>query len=225
MLRAMNRSASLDDQVRDVQENMVYVVDGQPRGFRCFLTADGKGMQSTNFATGKKCWLCDDVTLITPTSIAKSVRYGAFLGSIPPRRRIGDFVHCTARVANCILHKYAMVKENNGTALFHCTSHCSVWKSCTEHTSFASITSFVMYRMRPVAWIQPRFALHCIQISLSIIASLTQKRIQHSADTIGRPFATAIQRFRAELSWDAEQLPLKDRIAPNPTLFRQETDS
>lgn len=104
-LRAMDRTCRLDDQVREVQEEMVYVVDGSPRGFRCYLTADGKGMLSSNQGPGKKCWLCDDWLSLEPTDIAGSVRYGAFLGSIPPSRRIGDCVHCTARVVNCILSR------------------------------------------------------------------------------------------------------------------------
>lgn len=102
-LRAMDRACCLDDQVREVQEHMVYVLDGTPRGFKCFLTADGKGMQSSNQSPGKKCWLCDDSLSLEPGTIAGTVRYGAFLGSIPPVCRVGDFVHCTARVTNCIL--------------------------------------------------------------------------------------------------------------------------
>ena len=102
-LRAMDRAAELDAQVREVQEEMVYVFSGVPRGFQCYLTADGKGMQSSNHSVGMKCWLCDDCLATRPQRTNTSVRYGAFLGSIPPTRRVGDYVHCTARVANCIL--------------------------------------------------------------------------------------------------------------------------
>ena len=33
------------------------------------------------------------------------VRYNAFLGSIRPERRVGDFVHCTARLTNAIFKR------------------------------------------------------------------------------------------------------------------------
>ena len=36
---------------------------------------------------------------------APAVRYGAFLRSIPPARRIGDFPHCASRVVNTFLKR------------------------------------------------------------------------------------------------------------------------
>ncbi len=32
-------------------------------------------------------------------------RYGAFIGAIPPERRVGDFNHCAARLVNAFLKR------------------------------------------------------------------------------------------------------------------------
>ena len=64
-----------------------------------------------NFREGERCWLCDGPseqwpTLLKPTDqLLTNPRYGAFLRTIPPIRRIGDYVHCTSRVVNILLKR------------------------------------------------------------------------------------------------------------------------
>lgn len=62
-------------------------------------------MRAANFLEGRKCWLCDHADTIEPQPALPHVRYGCHLGSVPPSHRIGDFVHCTARVASTILKR------------------------------------------------------------------------------------------------------------------------
>lgn len=79
-------------------------------------SGDGKLMQSTNFQESKRCWICDqdvaDYTLLQPSDHMPShVRAGAFLGVIPPARRVGDYVHCACRVANAILKRIGSLAQ------------------------------------------------------------------------------------------------------------------
>lgn len=69
---------------------------------------DGKGMSASNHARGRKCWLCRNKVEVlhhTAPHLHGVLRYGAFLPSIHPERRIGDYVHATARIANIILDR------------------------------------------------------------------------------------------------------------------------
>ena len=56
------------------------------------------------------CWICDcsvhDLANLKPRdSVARHVRYGGFLPSIPRERRVGDFVHGACRVTNAIVKR------------------------------------------------------------------------------------------------------------------------
>ena len=59
-LRALDLAAGLNQQVREVQENFTHVdrQSGHVYSFQCFLTADGKGMQSMHYERGLRCWVC-----------------------------------------------------------------------------------------------------------------------------------------------------------------------
>jgi hypothetical protein len=57
----------------------------QPKGFICYITADGKGMVASNHEVSKKCWLCNVADSVLEQHIMSNVRYGAFLGTIPFR--------------------------------------------------------------------------------------------------------------------------------------------
>ncbi len=41
------------------------------------------------------------------TQVASGVRYGAYLASVPPHRRIGDYAHAAARVVNAVFKRLA----------------------------------------------------------------------------------------------------------------------
>jgi hypothetical protein len=108
-LQTLDRCAKLTRQVEHVQRNMHHVhADGKISKLLCFLTGDGKGMQVMNYMLGARCWVCPhpynslEHLVIQPT-ISPYVRAGAFLGAIPPERRVGDYAHCACRVANALL--------------------------------------------------------------------------------------------------------------------------
>ena len=57
------------------------------------------------------------------STLPVSVRFGAYLRSIPPSNRIGDYVHCAGRVANVFLKRLVAMSlsgknEILGKALF-----------------------------------------------------------------------------------------------------------
>lgn len=145
-LFALDRASSLTDQVAFVQ-NQQHAHPAGVSSFECFLcskpayllfwpsffaesslacchlTGDGKSMQSTNFLESKKCWVCDgdvsDCTAFEPSNYMPThVRAGAFLGTIPPCRRVGDFVHAASRVANAILKRLGDVAKAKSRKLF-----------------------------------------------------------------------------------------------------------
>ena len=73
-----------------------------------YLTGYGKAMQAMHHLRGRRCWVCegdyaDPAMLAEQTVVAENVRFGAFLPSIPRQNRVGDYVHCSCRVANAIL--------------------------------------------------------------------------------------------------------------------------
>lgn len=108
--------AGLNGQVVEVQEDFTLVHstnEGQITRFECFLTADGKGMQAMNFQEGKRCWTCDlpfdRLADLTPVgTVTTHVRYGAFLPTIPPARRVGDYVHAACRILNAIFKRLTL---------------------------------------------------------------------------------------------------------------------
>ncbi len=99
----------------------------------------------------QRCWLCDGpaaewgnrlkaipdfpghASLHRHTgACAIAVRYGAYLRSIPPSHRFGDYVHCTGRVVNiffkrllhmslfkCLLNREMHLKFGSAGALWH----------------------------------------------------------------------------------------------------------
>ena len=66
------------------------------------LTGDGKGMQATGGA-GSKCWLCKDPNgIFEQRGVESTSRWGAFLRSVTPDRRPGDYQHAACRILNGI---------------------------------------------------------------------------------------------------------------------------
>ena len=66
------------------------------------LTGDGKGMQAIGGA-GSKCWLCKDPNgIVEQMGVESTSRWGAFLRSVIPDRRPGDYQHAACRIRNGI---------------------------------------------------------------------------------------------------------------------------
>ena len=80
----------------------------------CFLTGDGKGMCVGHTKLKCRCWHCDLAfedfggDNLRPSDFIISVRWGAFLRSIPPTRRVGDVVHCCCRIVNAIFKRLCL---------------------------------------------------------------------------------------------------------------------
>ena len=77
----------------------------------CFLTGDGKGMCAGHTKLKCRCWHCDlafedfEGDNLRPRDFVISIRWGAFLRSIPPTHRVGDMVHCCCRIVNAIFKR------------------------------------------------------------------------------------------------------------------------
>jgi hypothetical protein len=118
----------LNAQVRELQDASKHwvSVDGghetQVAGFECYLTGDGKCMVSMNAQPGQRCWLCrgshtewaDPLNMQASDNIPPSGRLGTFLPAIPPRCRVGDYLHAMCRILNAFL--YRVRKWFTGTA-------------------------------------------------------------------------------------------------------------
>ena len=66
------------------------------------LIGDGKGMQAMGGA-GSKCWLCKDPNgIVEQMGVESTSRWGAFLRSVTPDRRPGDYQHAACRIVNGI---------------------------------------------------------------------------------------------------------------------------
>ena len=80
-------------------------------------TGDGKCMAAGHWERGSRCWVCSkdvwqSAHLAAQPVVATHARYGAFLPCIPPRCRVGDYMHCSARVLTAILLRLAGEKEH-----------------------------------------------------------------------------------------------------------------
>ena len=54
----LDRQAMLNNQLKDLQSTAFVTRDGRSIMFRCYLTADGKGMQAMHSMVGCRCWVC-----------------------------------------------------------------------------------------------------------------------------------------------------------------------
>ena len=110
-LQELDTGAGLNQQVQAVQRGWAVVdLQGTTSLPLCFLTGDGKAMQTMTPGEGKQCWNCNgrvqDLSLLTiMDQVDCHVRVGAFLPDIPPCRRVGDVVHATARVTTAIVKR------------------------------------------------------------------------------------------------------------------------
>ena len=105
-LRSLDISANLNQEVRDVEEDVVLF---QNQFLTCIviLTGDGKGskMQAMGGA-GSKCWLCKDPNgIVEQSGVESTSRWGAFLRSVTPDRRPGDYQHAACRILNGIAQR------------------------------------------------------------------------------------------------------------------------
>ena len=102
-LRSLDISANLNQEVRDVEEDVV-LFQNQFLTCTVILTGDGKGMQAMGGA-GSKCWLCKDPNgIVEQRGVESTSRWGSFLRSVTPDRRPGDYQHAACRILNGIAH-------------------------------------------------------------------------------------------------------------------------
>ena len=100
-LRSLDISAKLNQEVRDVEEDVVLF---QTQFLTCMVILTGveKGMQAIGGA-GSKCWLCKDPNgIVEQRGVESTSRWGAFLRSVTPDRRPGDYQHAACRILNGI---------------------------------------------------------------------------------------------------------------------------
>ena len=101
-LRSLYISANLNQEVRDVEEDVV-LFQNQFLTCTLILTGDGKGMQAMGGGAGSKCWLCKDPNgIVEQREVESTLRWGAFLRSVTPDRRPGDYQHAACRIINGI---------------------------------------------------------------------------------------------------------------------------
>ena len=87
-LRSLDISANLNQEVRDVEEDVV-LFQNQFLTCTVILTGDGKGMQAMGGA-GSKCWLCKDPNgIVEQRGVESTSKWGAFLRSVTPDGRPG----------------------------------------------------------------------------------------------------------------------------------------
>ena len=100
-LRSLDISANLNQEVRDVEEDVV-LFQNQFLTCTVILTGDGKGMQAMGGA-GSKCWLCKDPNgFFEQRGVDSTSRWEAFLRSVTLDRRPGDYQHAACRILNGI---------------------------------------------------------------------------------------------------------------------------
>ena len=95
-LRSLDISAYLNQEVRDVEEDVV-LFQNQFLTCTVILTGDGKGMQAMGGA-GSKCWLCKDPGangIVEQMGVESTSRWGAFLRSVTLDRRPGGLPTCS----------------------------------------------------------------------------------------------------------------------------------
>ena len=82
-LRSLDISANLNQEVRDVEEDVV-LFQNQLLTCTVILTGDGKGMQAMG-AAGFKCWLCTDPNgIVEQRGVGSTSRWGGILEKCDP---------------------------------------------------------------------------------------------------------------------------------------------
>ena len=100
-LRSLDISANLNQEVRDVEEDVVLF---QNQFLTCIviLTGNGKGMQAMGRA-GSMCWLRKDPNgIVEQMGVESTSRWGAFLRCVTHDRRPGDYQSAACRILNGI---------------------------------------------------------------------------------------------------------------------------
>ena len=100
-LQQADRAAELNKQICEVQADCTTLWNDSVIRFTVILTGDGALMQN---AAGelqhRGCWLCDTPELLhTAADIPLENSLGCMYPAISPNNRIGDYVHCIARVS------------------------------------------------------------------------------------------------------------------------------
>ena len=109
-LRLADKLGQLDAQEGELQRNGISTPTVTVE-VECFLTGDDKGMYAGHTKLKCRCWHCDPAFAdfrgdnLRPSDFIISIRWGAFLRSMPPTRRVGDMVHCCCRIVNAIFKR------------------------------------------------------------------------------------------------------------------------
>ena len=109
-LRTLDVSANLDQEVKDVEEDIVLF---QKQFLTCIviLIGDGKGMQAMG-GVGSKCWLCKDPNgIVGQMGVESTSRWGALLRCVTPGKRPGDYQHAACRILNGIAKRIETTLE------------------------------------------------------------------------------------------------------------------
>ena len=91
-----------------------------------------------------RCWLCEGpdsewVNKLSPDSaFPAGPRFGAYLRVIPPKNRVGDYVHCTGRIVNIIFKRLlvAFPEQRISGPYLYLETHCSHLLTVTRLKGF-----------------------------------------------------------------------------------------
>ena len=112
-LRLADKLGQLDTKVGELQRNGIANPTVTVEVER-FLTGDGNGMCAGHPKLKCACWHCDLAfedfagDNLRFSDFLLSIRWGVFLRSIPPTRRVGDMVHCCCRIVNAIFKRLCL---------------------------------------------------------------------------------------------------------------------
>ena len=122
-LQTLQDIAHLTNQIQETESDCTLLVNSQPVRFVCFLTGDGAAMLTTHSAPRHSgCWLCNNPASLTRSStVLPSARFSSILPTICPQRRVGDYVHCLARVCTAFFNRLVnTIKQSNTTGALPC---------------------------------------------------------------------------------------------------------
>ena len=98
--------------------------------------------------------------VMTATNVETHVRYGVFLRTIPPARRVGDYCHAAARIVNAIFKRLLAAAPHWG---HRAATSLRPVRHQIAHSPFAHTHTCAVHWWARV-WV------HCVQRTMQIIA-------------------------------------------------------